>query len=127
MSFITFSNEAQVHLSLTTDRNKVDEALTELSTLQGSGGTHMSEGLSKAIEQIEEKRSQSSVALDNSIVTVIVVLTDGKVRSLQETLIKVAFELIRGTVVIFLCRLGELESLELFCMQWVLQTMTLIS
>jgi uncharacterized protein YegL len=88
MSFITFSNEAQVHLSLTTDRNKVDEALTELSTLQGSGGTHMSEGLSKAIEQIEEKRSQSSVALDNSIVTVIVVLTDGKVRSLQETLIK---------------------------------------
>jgi uncharacterized protein YegL len=87
MSFITFANEAQVHLNLETDRDKVDKALTNLSTLESDGATSMSEGLSKAVEQIEKKRSQSPIALDN-IATVIVVLTDGRVQSLEKTLIE---------------------------------------
>ncbi|XP_062511008.1 anthrax toxin receptor 1-like isoform X2 [Corticium candelabrum] len=76
ISFITFSNHGELHLRLTSNRTAVNEALTELNKLRGSGGTKMYTGLEKAVDQIQNKSENT--------VSIILVLTDGQDNNIDE-------------------------------------------
>ncbi|XP_062510688.1 anthrax toxin receptor 1-like isoform X2 [Corticium candelabrum] len=80
ISFITFADDGELHLSLTSDRIAVDGALANLSKIEGSGGTFMATGLEKAVQQIQKKRDRT--------VTVILVLTDGQDSDINEAIVQ---------------------------------------
>ncbi|XP_028318576.1 anthrax toxin receptor 2-like [Gouania willdenowi] len=70
VSYIVFSSRAEVILSLTGDRTKINEGLDKLSQIIPAGETFMHEGLVAVYEQMKTQTKPSS--------PLILVMTDGK-------------------------------------------------
>uniref|UniRef100_A0A3Q1HYF6 Anthrax toxin receptor n=1 Tax=Anabas testudineus TaxID=64144 RepID=A0A3Q1HYF6_ANATE len=70
VSFIVFSAQAQVLLTLTGDRYKIQEGLERLKAVKPAGETFMHEGIKEALNQIQKQPTKSS--------SIILALTDGK-------------------------------------------------
>ncbi|XP_029018382.1 ANTXR cell adhesion molecule 2a isoform X2 [Betta splendens] len=70
VSFIVFSAQAQVLLTLTGDRYNIDEGLKRLRDVKPAGETFMHEGMKEALNQIQKQATKSS--------SIILALTDGK-------------------------------------------------
>ncbi|XP_053319222.1 anthrax toxin receptor 2 [Spea bombifrons] len=70
-SFIVFSTQAKIILSLTGDRAKIDKGLQDLRDVKPAGETYMHEGFMLANEQINKAGGKSTAS-------VVIALTDGK-------------------------------------------------
>ncbi|XP_031563270.1 anthrax toxin receptor 1-like [Actinia tenebrosa] len=69
ISFITFSNEAEVILKLTKNRTKIAKGLDDLRRVDPDGSTYLAGAIKKANEQIRNLGKQTA--------SVILILTDG--------------------------------------------------
>ncbi|CAL9708422.1 unnamed protein product [Knipowitschia caucasica] len=73
MSFIVFSTEGRILMSLTEDREHIRKGLEELQVVLPGGGTFMHEGILKASEQIYHGSTEG-----HRTASVIIALTDGE-------------------------------------------------
>ncbi|XP_057349817.1 anthrax toxin receptor-like isoform X3 [Manis pentadactyla] len=87
MSFITYSTHGRIHMKLTSNRKKINNALVELLNVRPSGAINMQHGLKKANEQIERTRAAGA-----KVPSLIIVLTGEQLlaESFAETQVEAA-------------------------------------
>ncbi|XP_057349767.1 anthrax toxin receptor-like isoform X3 [Manis pentadactyla] len=87
MSFITYSTHSRIHMKLTSNRKRINNALVELLNVRPTGAINMQHGLEKANEQIKRTR-----AAGEKLPSLIIVLTGEQLlpESFTETQVEAA-------------------------------------